>query len=233
MQAFTGQSIKTIFFRISPGDHPLTKKPEDSGYEIVSGWKPCLSGYASHGFVVPFCIIPFGPIILFLVFLFCSCNYFDVSNKADKYNRINKSNNGANRNGSNNTTLIHCSSRPDREFVGRRVEDQSNPWNLQVSNFYFPFWFERFHQILQHEYVIQPQRAIYIIIGSSGSSVFFQKIMKVNSTINASPTCKKLISNNNFLYIYIYVWCGLSQTQDCRNFSTKGSLNYLISEGVS
>ena len=24
------------FFRVSPGAHPLTKKPEDSGYEI--GW---------------------------------------------------------------------------------------------------------------------------------------------------------------------------------------------------
>ena len=39
MQAVTGQPIKKIAFfefsRVSPGDHPLTKKPEDSGYEIA------------------------------------------------------------------------------------------------------------------------------------------------------------------------------------------------------
>ena len=43
---------------------------------------PCM------GLVVPFCAIPFGSLILFLVFLFCSlylfCIYFDVSNKANK-----------------------------------------------------------------------------------------------------------------------------------------------------
>ena len=40
MQAVTGQQIIKIFFfefsRVSPGAHPLTKKPEDSGYEIAT-----------------------------------------------------------------------------------------------------------------------------------------------------------------------------------------------------
>ena len=39
MQAVTGQPIKKNFFfefpRVSPGAHPLIKKPEDSGYEIA------------------------------------------------------------------------------------------------------------------------------------------------------------------------------------------------------
>ena len=38
MQAVTEQPVKKFkfkFSRVSPGDHPLTKKPEDSGYEIA------------------------------------------------------------------------------------------------------------------------------------------------------------------------------------------------------
>ena len=39
MQTVTWQPIKNLnffeFSRVSPGAHPLTKKPEDSGYEIV------------------------------------------------------------------------------------------------------------------------------------------------------------------------------------------------------
>ena len=40
MQAVAGQQIKKFkfieFSRVSPGDQPLVKEPEDSGYEIAN-----------------------------------------------------------------------------------------------------------------------------------------------------------------------------------------------------
>ena len=37
MQAVTGQPIKNFFFPNSPESlHPMSKKPEDSGYEIAT-----------------------------------------------------------------------------------------------------------------------------------------------------------------------------------------------------